>query len=209
MENLRQVLYNFHRNGGGQPNQTSAPNNIHQSPQQHHHHQIQMPLLSSRSCSSTATPTAAAVAGCNPMVVNHSAGHNTSATKPPGLQHNGIIIVPNNASASGSSIIDVQQNPISISVPATSQLSQQHLAKTLQQQQHQFNNQHHHINSVSPLNHSLTTLEHPLTLGGDEGAAVATFGAAGIEGPLCTTNSNADAASAANKSSDDSADCQG
>ena len=59
--------------------------------------------------------------------------------------------------------------------------------------------------NVSPQNRSSTNMEHPIdgVVNGGDGAVAATIGAAGGEGPSCT------AASAANKSSDDSSDCQG
>ena len=194
MENLRQVLYNFHRNGGGQPcisttqivsySTHTVTDNISKNPstsyniQQQLHHPIQMPLLGNSTNSSSIIPGVAAtnsvsssnssvILSTNPITLNQQ-------------QHVGLI--PNDPSSLVGSNIEVEQR-IKAQV-------QQRLNPT----------------NMSPMNIPLTNMEHSLdgVVGnGGDGAVAATIGAAGGEGPSCI------AASAANKSSDDSSDCQG
>ena len=194
MENLRQVLYNFHRNGGGQPcistthivsySTNTVTNNISNNPststniQQQQHHPIQMPLLGNSTNSSSIIP---GVAVTSSVSSNNSSA--TVSTNPITLnqpQHVGLI--PNNPSSLVGSHSEVEQR-IKAQV-------QQRLNPT----------------NMSPMNIPLTNMEHSLdgVVGnGGDGAVAATIGAAGGEGPSCI------AASAANKSSDDSSDCQG
>ena len=169
MENLRQVLYNFHRNGGGQSSispsatVTSVPmtatvvTNSNIAPTNTQHHHIQMPLLAN-------TPTSTSIPGV--VAIN---SNSSSAATPVLLNH--VVVMPNSPSpGTDAERIRVQAQRISPSI-----------------------------------NRSLTNMEHPIdgVINGGDGAVAATIGAAGGEGPSCT------AASAANKSSDDSSDCQG
>ena len=195
MENLRQVLYNFHRNGGGEPcisttqivsystnivtnnitkNNPSTSYNI----QQQLHHPIQMPLLGNSTNSSSIIP---GVAATNSVSSNNSSV--ILSTNPITLnqqQHVGLI--PNDPSSLVGSNSEVEQR----------------IKAQVQQRLNPSN--------MPPMNIPLTNMEHSLdgVVGnGGDGAVAATIGAAGGEGPSCT------AASAANKSSDDSSDCQG
>ena len=194
MENLRQVLYNFHRNGGGQPcisttqivsySTHTVADNISKNPstayniQQQLHHPIQMPLLGNTSSSSTIIPAVAA-----PNSVSSNSSSATVLSNPiTQNQQQHVILIPNNPPSLVGSNSEVEQR-IKAQV-------QQRLNPT----------------NMSPMNIPLTNMEHSLdgVVGSSgDGAVAATIGAAGGEGPSCIP------ASAANKSSDDSSDCQG
>ena len=195
MENLRQVLYNFHRNqvGGAQHYTcvssssvlTSGPTTVNSISQQASVAEIstpknlaQMPLLGS---------TASTPSSLTGVVMNNSSILTTSTESPSNTlilnQPQHVVLMTNNTLVGSNNSeqpvqrIKVHQQPI-----------------------------HRPIN-MSPMNVPLSNVEHTLKgvvveNRGDDGAANS-IGAAGGEGPSCI------AASAANKSSDDSSDCQG
>ena len=183
MENLRQVLYNFHRNGGVQPCVSITPtvscstnldtNNINNTStgNLHQHHMIQMPLLGSNSTSSS-MPTGVAT----------SISNSVSPTTPLIINQQHVVHIPPSLVGDNNSEVE------------------QHCIKSQAQQRMIHTN-------MSPMNMPITIMDHSSLDGvvgnGGNGVVAATTGAAGGEGPSST------AASAANKSSDDSSDCQG
>ena len=188
MENLRQVLYNFHRNGGGsQPvaistsatvtcasitDKNNSNNTSTATVLQQHHSHIQMPLLGNRGDTTSSIPGVVSAA-------THSSA--TATINNPILQQH-VALVPNNHSA----------------VANNSDVEQQRVKAQVQQRLNRAN--------MSPMNIPITNMEPPIDgviANGGDGAVAITIGAAGGEGPSCS------AASAANKSSDDSSDCQG
>ena len=184
MENLGQVLYNFHRNEGAQPCVSITPtvscstnlvkNNCNNTSTGNiqQHYLIQMPLLGSTSIASSMTTGVA------------TSISNSSATTPLTLNQQHVVLMP--PSLVGDINSEVEQHRIK------AQVVQQRMNPTT---------------NMPPMNMPLTNMEHSSLDGviGNEGEGVvaATIGAAGGEGSSST------AASAANKSSDDSSDCQG
>lgn len=196
MENLRQVLYNFHRNqvGGAQHYTcvsssssvfTSGPTTVNSINQQASVAEIstpknlaQMPLLGS-TASTPSSLTGVVVNNSSILTTSTESSSNSLMLNQP--QH--VVLMTNNTLVGSNNSeqpvqrIKVHQQPI-----------------------------HRPIN-MSPMNVPLSNVEHTLKgvvveNRGDDGAANS-IGAAGGEGPSCI------AASAANKSSDDSSDCQG
>ena len=185
MENLRQVLHNFHRNqiGGVQHHScvsttssvfTSVSTSVN-TPQQSCNLSIQQFLVADNSTTQNLAQM--------PLIgstVSESSSSSLIANQPHHVVHmENNILVSNNSENTDQRIKaqKVHQQPI------------------------------HRPLNMSPMNVPISNGEHTLdgvVVGnrGDEGAAN-NIGAAGGEGPTCI------AASAANKSSDDSSDCQG
>ena len=188
MENLRQVFYNFNR---------------------------------TQSCTSTTTTTTTSSVSCSTNIVTN----NKDTTSILSIQQQNSIQMPLIGSTSATLSIPgvVTSSNSSGTIPNPLMLNHQHVAlmpnppnvadnnrevepqriiKTQVQQQQQQQHNHSSMNMLPP-NVDPSVLCG--TIGNDQDGAVAvtTIGAAGGEGPSCT------AASAANKSSDDSSDCQG
>ena len=206
MENLRQVLYNFHRNqvgGAQQQHCVSTTSSVFTSgsktaitTQQAYttsNHQTSIAEISSQQNSAQ-------------MPLLGSTASNSSSLA--GVVVNNSGILPLSTESSPSSLILNQPQHVVFMTNNTldgsnnsEQADQRIKAQKIPQQQI------HRPNNMSPMNVPVTNAEH--TLGGvvvgnsgDDGVANI-IGAAGGEGPTCI------AASAANKSSDDSSDCQG
>ena len=206
MENLRQVLYNFHRNqvGGAQ-----------------HQHCVSTTSSVFTSCSTTAITTQQAYT---------TSSHQTSIAESSSPQNLAQMPLLRSTASNSSSLAGVVVNNSGIlglsteSSPSSLTLNQsQHVALMTNNTFAGSNNseqadqrikaqkvppqQIHRPINMSPMNVPVTNAEHTLdgvVVGNrsDDGV-VNSIGAAGGEGPTCI------AASAANKSSDDSSDCQG
>ena len=184
MENLRQVFYNFNRTQSC----TSTTN------------------TSSVSCSTNIVTndkdTTSILSIQQPHSIQMPLIGNTSAT----LSIPGVVTSSNSSGTIPNPLILSQQHVALMPNPPNvadnnREVEPQRIIKTQVQHQQQ---QHNH----SPMNMLPPNVDPSVlcgTIGNDQDGAVAvtTIGAAGGEGPSCNV------ASAANKSSDDSSDCQG
>ena len=185
MENLRQALYNFHRNQVGGV--------------QHH------PCVST----SSSVLTSGLTTVNTPQQFSNSISQQTSVgetSSSKNLTQMPLIGSSASESPSNSLILDQQQHVVLMTNNTLVSNNSENTDQRIKTQKVHQQPIHRPIN-MSPMNVPLSNNEHALdgvVVGnrGDDGAAKV-IGAAGGEGPTCI------AASAANKSSDDSSDCQG